>query len=79
MRRGATRLLVPGLGRHTYPTPPLPHALLPQYARECLIMADMGCVALDWDHEAQGLPEDAPIVILLPGNSDNGCLRLLRV
>jgi len=38
-----------------------------EYARECLIMADKGCVALDWDHEAQGLPEDAPIVILMPG------------
>eukprot|EP00967_Tisochrysis_lutea_P054119 scaffold67536_cov20-Tisochrysis_lutea.AAC.2 len=33
-------------------------------------MADKGCVALDWDHEAQGLPEDAPIVILMPGKQD---------
>jgi len=30
-------------------------------------MADKGCVALDWDHAAEDLPADAPVVILLPG------------
>jgi hypothetical protein len=40
------------------------------YQRECLLRPDGGCVSLDWEHlDAQhhALPDDAPVLILLPG------------
>jgi hypothetical protein len=45
------------------------------------MMADRGCVALDWDHEAESLPADAPIVVLMPGEARLcvGCLRCVGV
>ncbi|KAG2502252.1 hypothetical protein HYH03_000738 [Edaphochlamys debaryana] len=40
-----------------------------RYHREILKTADGGCVALDWEYIEDGhpLPDDAPVVVLLPG------------
>jgi predicted alpha/beta-fold hydrolase len=47
------------------------------YRREFLNTADGGIVALDWQHFGEGeqdLPEDAPVLILLPGlTGGSGC------
>ncbi|KAF4733119.1 Alpha/beta hydrolase domain-containing protein 15 [Perkinsus olseni] len=38
-----------------------------EFEREDLIMEDGGTIALDWAVEAEEIPEDAPVLILLPG------------
>lgn len=41
-----------------------------EYQRECLLRPDGGCVSLDWEHldsQHHALPDDAPVLILLPG------------
>jgi predicted alpha/beta-fold hydrolase len=38
------------------------------YVRECLLMPDRGCVACDWDLASADLPENAPVLILMPGD-----------